>query len=456
MLKILQPKLNEFIPHVPTVKQAVFMNLTNREAFYGGAAGGGKSDALLMDALQNVHVKGYSAILFRKTYADLMKPGALIPRAKEWLMPFIADKKIKWREKERRFEFLDYYGKHSDIRSILQFGYLENANDRFNYDGGEYQYVGFDEVMHILLVNYLYLFSRLRRLKDVDIILKVRSASNPPEDGAQGQWVYNRFVNPVTKQPDTIFIPAGMDDNPHLDVVEYKKALEVLDPVTRARLRDGVWTIKRKGNMFHRDWFEEVDVIPANRRTVRYWDLAASPEPTETQKVQGSDPDYTAGVKISEANGVYYIEDIDRFRHGPAGVQERVKRNAFNDGKKTRIRMEEEPGSAGKMTTDFYGRVILKGFNFIGIRNTGDKVTRANNASAASEDGRVKILRGCRNKEAFYDEIESFPGGVHDDMVDAFSGAFNILESLPVIGGLPYDLPSADVEATGSNYWSGI
>ena len=76
MLELLAPRSLKYSPHMPTPKQQVFMNLTIREAFFGGAAGGGKSDALLMDALQYVDVKGYSAIIFRKSFTDLIKPGA--------------------------------------------------------------------------------------------------------------------------------------------------------------------------------------------------------------------------------------------------------------------------------------------------------------------------------------------------------------------------------------------
>lgn len=68
----LTPRTTEYIVHRPYPKQAAFMILDCKEAFYGGAAGGGKSDALLMCALQYVDQPGYSAIIFRKTFADLV------------------------------------------------------------------------------------------------------------------------------------------------------------------------------------------------------------------------------------------------------------------------------------------------------------------------------------------------------------------------------------------------
>ncbi|MGL5717303.1 MAG: phage terminase large subunit [Paraclostridium sp.] len=99
----------------------------------------------------------------------------------------------------------------------------------------------FDELTHFSETNYRYLFSRMRRLKGTKIPLKIRGASNPPDEG-QGVWVYDRFVNPKTKLKDVIFLPAGLDDNPFVDAESYDEMLNELDPVTRARLRDGIWT----------------------------------------------------------------------------------------------------------------------------------------------------------------------------------------------------------------------
>jgi len=130
--QLLTPKMTQYIPHVPTPKQAAFLLLDCKEAFYGGAAGGGKSDALLMGGLQYVDTKGYAGIIFRKSYADLTKPGALIDRSKEWLFKF---NDVRWVEKDKKFEFFKKYGPHTEVWSILQFGYLETANDKYNYQG---------------------------------------------------------------------------------------------------------------------------------------------------------------------------------------------------------------------------------------------------------------------------------------------------------------------------------
>lgn len=138
----LTPKLTKFIPHVPTPKQAAFLLLDCREAFYGGSAGGGKSDALLMAALQYADIPGYSAILFRKSYADLTLPGALMDRAAQWLGPWIDQGLVHWNDKLKTYTFYTDERASTNSRrknvadtSSLTFGFLDGPNDKYKYQG---------------------------------------------------------------------------------------------------------------------------------------------------------------------------------------------------------------------------------------------------------------------------------------------------------------------------------
>jgi len=90
------------------------------------------------------------------------------------------------------------------------------------------------------------------------------------------------------------------------------------------------------------------------------------------------------------------------------------------------IWMEQEPGSSGVKVIDDYARRMLAGWSFRGHRSTGSKEIRANPLSAAAEAGNVLLLRGAWISE-FLDEAESFPTGLHDDQVDAVSGAMAML-----------------------------
>jgi predicted phage terminase large subunit-like protein len=411
LARLLTPKLTKYIPPNPltggarpSVPQAAFLLLPHLEALYGGAAGGGKSEALLMGALQYVDCPGYAAILFRRTFADLMLPGALIPRSHEWL----SGSDAHWNGKDYRWTF--------PSGATLSFGYLQAEDDKYRYQGAEFQFVGFDELTHFTETQYRYLFSRLRRLKGARVPIRARSSANP---GGRGHdWVKARFI--VSTSPDRVFVPAKLDDNPHLDKVEYEASLAQLDPITRARLREGNWDVREAGGYFRREWFEVVDQAPRGLRWVRRWDLAA----TELSP-QSPDPDWTVGLKMGERDGVFYIADVRRERRGPAGVEDLVRHTAQTDGIGVEISLEQEPGSSGKTVAQRYARV-LKGFTFKAKPSTGDKVERAKPFSAAAFNLNVKVVRGPWNA-AFFDELEAFPEGGHDDQVDAGSGAIEHL-----------------------------
>ncbi len=176
----------------------------------------------------------------------------------------------------------------------------------------------------------------------------------------------------------------------------------------------------RDGGMFKPQWFTVVDAAPLDGEVVRAWDLAA------TIPTPGRDPDWTVGMKVRRGRDkIFYIEHISRTRGSPMEVQHLVRRIAEADRYSVRQLIPQDPGQAGKYQADAFVR-LLAGYNVRTQTVTGDKVTRANPASAQAEAGNIKLVRGPWT-EAFLAEIATFPSGRHDDQVDAVSDAINAL-----------------------------
>lgn len=250
LAKLITPRPPLFCPHKPTVKQATFLLLDDREILFGGAAGGGKSDALLMAALQFVDVPDYAALLLRRTYPDLQLPGAILERSHDWL----TESPATWSQINRTWTF--------PSGATITFGFCARPADKFRYQSSEFQYIAFDELTQFGLEEYRYLFSRLRRPRNMQVPLRMRAASNP---GGYGHgWVKDRFHdNPEQR----IFIPAKIEDNPFLDEEEYRKSLETLDPTTQAQLMDGNWMIHDDGILPHET------IVDCEDETLSHFDI---------------------------------------------------------------------------------------------------------------------------------------------------------------------------------------
>lgn len=396
-----------YVPHVPTPRQAAGLLCPQREVFYGGAAGGGKSDWLLMCGLQYVEVPGYAALLLRRTFADLERPGGLIPRSHEWL----ADTDAQWSAQHSRWSF--------PSGAVLQFGHMQREQDKHSYKSSEFQLVGFDELTSFLESQYRYLFSRLRRLEGSNVPIRMRSGSNPGDVGHD--WVKQRMIT-EGRENGRIFIPARLTDNPYLDQEEYEQSLMELDPITRAQLLSGDWKVRPAGGMFKREWFEIVQSAPAKARRARGWDFAA------TLPKAGTDPDWTVGGKIAESEGVFYIEHIERFRAEAGGVEKRFVQTCALDGLEVDQPIEQEPGSSGKIAAAALVKAAA-GYRVRPIPSTGSKAVRAAPFASQAEAGNVKLVNGPWVSDLL-DELEAFaPDCSHDDQVDGLSLAFSQLTS---------------------------
>lgn len=380
------------------------MDLTCREALYGGAAGGGKSDAILMDALQNIEVPGYAALLFRRTFADLALPGALMDRASEWL----AGSGMKWNNEMHTWNL---HGKGS-----LTFGYLEIPKHRYRYQSSEFQYIGFDELTQFEEDDWTYLSTRLRQVKTMKLPLKMRGGSNP--GGLGHAWVKQRFITEGPKFGRT-FIPAKVRDNPSLSVEEYEQTLSDLPPVLRAQLLEGNWDVTEGGKVISRAWFQKpIDGRMWTPKRVRSWDLAAT-----------TDGKRTCGVLMSQTpDGLYNIEHVVKGKWRPGERDRVVLQTAESDGDNVEILIEEEPGSGGIAQNDHLhlalGKWAVRSIRVGGGSN--DKVVRAGPFASAAFRGFVRHVLGDWNTE-YFDELDIFPDGKYMDQVDATTLAYNYL-----------------------------
>lgn len=457
--------MKPYSPHSPSPKQRAFLELDAEEALYGGAAGGGKSDALILAALQYVDVPGYSAGLFRRTKEDLNKPGAILDRARTWF----AGTAAAWDDKLHGFRF--------PSGATIHFGYAQNRQDvEDRYQGTEFQFIGVDEVGQWLEDVYRYLFSRLRRLEGFPVPVRMRAASNPGGRGAE--WVRTRFATnarhvqtrrllkeyiearrrtgepipepayfmspPSSEALDVAkklgrrpqgayFIPAFYEDNPGLDVPEYMVQLSRLDPATRQQLEHGDWWVVVGGKFFKPEWFQYVTEIPKGLRLIRYWDLAGTEE-KKAAKTKGKDPDWTASCKggvfrFKDGSRRMYIANVTRVREDPGGVEQHVQGVAKADGRKIKQYIEEEPGSAGKANTVNYARRVLFGHAIEGHRKTGPKVEYWRALSSIARAKELYLLEEDWNAP-FVEELCALTDDdthAHDDQADSAAGVLDRL-----------------------------
>ncbi len=230
------------IDYNPTEKQRLFHESSVDELLYGGAAGGGKSHAIVMDAfLRCIFYPGTAAYIFRRTFPELKD--SIIKIARQWIPEGIG------RYVESSHEMRLPKG------SVIRFCHCANEADVYNYLGAEIQWLYIDELTTFTLSMYNYLKTRLRAAKRLGVTPLVRCASNPGNIGHG--WVKEWFVDAApygqiveekiesslsgkTKISKRQYIPALVKDNPHIDDV-YEFQLAQKPEKLRRALLHGDW-----------------------------------------------------------------------------------------------------------------------------------------------------------------------------------------------------------------------
>jgi len=448
--------------------QTAFLSTSADIAIYGGAAGGGKSFALLLEPLRHVAKSDFGGVIFRRDRQQITNEGAL------------------WDEAGKMYPLFQAAVNKSDLfytfesGATIGFAGLQYEEDVSKWQGSQIAYLGFDELTHFTAKQFFYMLSRNRSMSAVRSY--VRATCNPDADSWVadfiGWWIDQDTGFPITERagvvrwmvrnnernywfddqesaedyakesfPDLVdkvgvsefaksvtFIPADLFDNPALLRRDpgYLSNLLALGLIDRERLLKGNWKIRATaGKVYSRDWFEIVDAIGVGGVDVRFWDLAATEKKIKKKGNKADDPDYTATVKLRYKNNVWTVIDSYQIQTAPANVEKLVVQTAELDareakvnGTRYKLRWEVEPGSAAKRENRRWVS-LFKGIDAKGVLTAGvDKLGRARACSVQAEFGNVKMLSADWNNELLT-QLHGFPDLPHDDLVDALSGAFN-------------------------------
>ena len=283
----------------PQRRQADFLARFEDEALYGGAAGGGKSEALVAEALRQAHIPHYRALILRKTYPELSE---LIDKSQRYYRGAFPG--AQWSEARHMWRF--------PSGAKIYFGAMQHTNDRFKYQGRAYDYIAFDELTHFTQDEYLYLLSR-NRASGPGTRVYLRASANP--GGIGHGWVKARFLTPAppmqtiwedvqVRTPDgavhtarrsRIFVPSTVFDNQILlqNDPAYAARLAALPDAYRRALLYGDW------DAFAGQVFSEWRADPAHYADRRYTHVVDPfPIPRGWRVVRGFDFGYSRPFSV--------------------------------------------------------------------------------------------------------------------------------------------------------------
>lgn len=428
--------------------QEKFLSSSADITIYGGAAGGGKTYALLLEPLRHIDNPGFGAVIFRRQATQIMAEGGLFDNAVEMYTPIGAT--IKQTPQPTAI---------FPSGAKVSFRHLGSDKEVHAWQGSQICLICYDELTHFTEHQFFYMLSRNRSTCGVRPY--IRATCNPDADswvadfiswwiGDDGYAIKERsgkiryfaridgeilwadtreelaaqYGNEAVKSVS--FIASSIFDNKALLDInpDYIASLNALPVVERERLLKGNWKIRPAGGLFFKpEQTRIVKAVPDKITAVaRAWDLAATEITPETKN-----PDRTAGVLMARMkNGQYIVLDVIRRAANAAEVRQMIRAAAVTDRALYRchtIRIPQDPGQAGKAQAASLSRE-LAGFKTVILPVSGAKTARAEPFAAQWQQGNVLLLEGAWN-EAFLDEMSGFPDALHDDQVDAAADAFS-------------------------------
>lgn len=434
--------------------QTQFMASSADIIIYGGAAGGGKTYALLLESLRHKDVRGFGAVIFRHNYTQITAEGGLWDASNK-LFGQVPDARPR---KSPKLHWL------FDGGAKLSFAHIERDEDLKSWQGTEIAYIGFDELTHFTKHQFLYMLSRNRTTCGIKPY--VRCTCNPdvdswvaefiswwidqdsgypiPERSGKLRWMcvlndvicwgdspselVEKYEVNVSDCKSVTFIASRLEDNRILMESDpgYMANLKAMTEVDMERLLHGNWKIKASaGKYFLRTQVRLIDKLPDDIvMWCRAWDLAA------TDEDEDGDADYTSGVLMGLRRvGTVVVADVINQRIKAGEVEKLVYNTSLIDRAKYGfmyvIRVPQDPGQAGKVLAAQYVK-LLSGFNIKTLPVSGSKELRATPFAAQWQNGNVEVLLASWN-EMYFSQLESFPESKHDDMVDASSDSFSEL-----------------------------
>jgi len=412
----------------------------------GGAAGGGKSYALLLDALRNVYLSGdYHGVIFRRTTPSITHPGSLWDTSMKLYGPITGAEPFI--SSPRHWKWTNPGGLVNSIGQVwnsgakVQFSHLEHENTVLDWHGSQIPFIGFDELTEFTAYQFWYMLSRNRSTCGVKPYIRATCNANsdswvaeliswwidqdtgfpiPERDGVLRWFIRVGDELKWADKPDDLnperlglprftedgkenqfliksltFISAKIYDNKILmrENPEYMGNLLSLPKVERERLLGGNWKIKPAAGLhFNRIWCEIIsrDQIPSNLDWKRGWDLAA------TKKTALNDPDFTTATLIGKdptgEDPYTYVKHHMYGQWSSGEVEKRMRNIASQDGPDVEQALPQDPGAAGK-SDKAHKAILLDGYIHSATTEKGDKVKRFGPFSSAAEAGLVKVVR---------------------------------------------------------------